>query len=83
MTLTDQQRGLLVEATRREYISARMFVGASKSWHTRYAWPTVTANSAQAAMRRLAKRGLLEPDEKNRAIFRITDAGRQAIKETT
>lgn len=77
--LTVQQRGFLAEATKNTYITARMFAGASKPRSAGTFYPTITLNSAQAVMRRLARRGLLAQDERNPAIFRITDAGREAL----
>lgn len=77
--LTVQQRGFLVEANKRDYITARMFAGATKPPSAGTFYPLVTLNSAQAVMRRLAKRGLLDQLEVNPAIFHITDAGREAL----
>lgn len=79
--LTVQQRGFLVEAGKREWVSARTFAGASKPRNPGpYGSPTITLNSAQAVLRRLSRRGLLAQDERNPAIFRITYAGREAVR---
>lgn len=79
MSLTVQQRCFLAEATKHSYITARMFAGATKPPSAGTFYPLVTLNSAQAVMRRLARRGLLDQDERNPAIFRITEAGREAL----
>jgi len=82
MFLTVQQRGMLREATRRSIVTAETFAGAIKHWE-HFGRHTVTSNSAQKALKRLADRGLLSRLDprihRPRAVYRITDAGRDAI----
>lgn len=77
--ITPQQRVFLDAATGCHYITARMFAGQGKHPALRFGSTTITLNSAQAVMRRLARRGLLAQDDLNPAIFRITDTGREAL----
>lgn len=78
--LTNQQRMVLDAASRLSYISARMLNGTLKPDRPLYGGRrAMTTGSAQAVMRRLSRRGLLAQDDRNPAIFRITDKGREAI----
>jgi hypothetical protein len=80
--LTPQQRWFLAEAAKVEWVSPRMFEGASKlraGGNT--SPPAVTMNSAFKALARLRDRGLLHHPGHNRAIFALTDAGRAALEE--
>jgi hypothetical protein len=66
--LTVQQRGFLAEATKHHYVTARMFAGASKP---------ASAGTFYPVIFRITDAG--PQDERNLAIFRITDTGREAI----
>lgn len=78
--VTEQQRYVLGMASRHQYVTARMFQGTIKppEWAGTF-YRTMTMGSAQAVMRRLSRRGLLDQDERNPAIFRINDAGRAVL----
>jgi hypothetical protein len=79
--LTVQQRGFLAEAAKREWISGSMFAGASKPKSAGTFYPTITANSASAVLRRLAKRGLIQIRPGTHHLYEITDAGRAALDD--
>jgi hypothetical protein len=79
--LTEQQRHFLTEAEKYQYVTARMFAGKNKLRSAGTFYPTVTMSSAQAVLRRLARRGLLDQDNRNPAIFRINEAGQGALRK--